>query len=141
MELVKTVESPHYQKHFSEFGPGDTIKVHVRVIEGEKERSQIFQGIVSNRRGGGLSETFTVRKMSLGVGVERIFPIHSPSIARIELVRKGKVRRAKLYYLRKQKTDRLSASRETLVRETSQASKKVKKVEVPVTPDGEAVPE
>ena len=137
MELVKSVESPHLKKHFSEFGPGDTIKVHVRVVEGEKERSQIFQGIVSGRRGGGLSATFTVRKMSMGVGVERIFPLHSPSIAKIELVRKGRVRRAKLFYLRKQKTDRLEASKESLVQVSQSSSKKKIVAEaVPVTPDG-----
>jgi large subunit ribosomal protein L19 len=83
-----------------EFGPGDTIKVHVRVIEGEKERSQIFQGIVTNIRGSGIRQSFTVRKVSGGVGVERTFPLHSPAVARIELGRKGKVRRAKLFYLR-----------------------------------------
>ena len=137
MELVKSVESPHLKKHFSDFGPGDTIKVHVRVIEGEKERSQIFQGIVSGRRGGGLSATFTVRKMSMGVGVERIFPLHSPSIARIELVRKGRVRRAKLFYLRKQKSDRLEAAKESLVQADPSGSKKAPvAAAVPVTPDG-----
>jgi large subunit ribosomal protein L19 len=83
-----------------EFGPGDTIKVHVRVIEGEKERSQIFQGIVTNIRGSGIRQSFTVRKISGGVGVERTFPLHSPAVAKIDLDRKGKVRRAKLFYLR-----------------------------------------
>jgi large subunit ribosomal protein L19 len=83
------------------FEPGDTVKVMVRVKEGEKERLQAFEGIVVARRGGGISENFTVRKVSAGVGVERIFPIHSPSIASVELVRRGRVRRAKLYYLRR----------------------------------------
>jgi large subunit ribosomal protein L19 len=115
MNLVKSVESPHLKKTFPDFGPGDTIKVHVRVIEGEKVRQQVFQGIVINRRGGGLSETFTVRKISMGVGVERIFPLHSPSVSRIEVVKKGRVRRAKLFYLRAKKSDRLEASKETLV--------------------------
>jgi len=115
MDQVKSVESPHLKKVFSDFGPGDTVRVHVRVIEGEKERSQVFQGIVINRRGAGLSETFAVRKISMGVGVERIFPLHSPSLSRIELVKKGRVRRAKLFYLREQKSDRLEASRESLV--------------------------
>ena len=115
MDMVKSVESPHLRKTFADFGPGDTVKVHVRVIEGEKVRSQVFQGIVINRRGGGLSETFSVRKVSMGVGVERIFPLHSPSVSRIELVKKGQVRRAKLFYLRAQKADRLEASRESLV--------------------------
>ena len=115
MDLVKTVESPHLRKTFSDFGPGDTVKVHVRVIEGEKERSQVFQGIVINRRGAGLSETFAVRKVSMGVGVERIFPLHSPSVSRIELVKKGRVRRAKLFHLRATKADRLEAAKESLV--------------------------
>lgn len=83
-----------------EFRPGDTIKVNVRVREGEKERLQAFEGVVIRRKGGGINETFTVRKVSNGVGVERIFPIHSPVIADIQVVREGQVRRAKLYYLR-----------------------------------------
>lgn len=82
------------------FGAGDTIRVMVRVREGDKERLQAFEGIVISKRGGGVSENFTVRKVSAGVGVERIFPVHSPSIASIEVVRRGRVRRAKLYYLR-----------------------------------------
>jgi large subunit ribosomal protein L19 len=84
-----------------DFRPGDTIRVMVRVREGDKERLQAFEGVCVARRGGGVSETFTVRKVSAGVGVERIFPLHSPAIAQIEVVRKGKVRRAKLYYLRR----------------------------------------
>jgi large subunit ribosomal protein L19 len=82
-----------------DFAPGDTIRVHVKVIEGEKERTQVFQGVVIGRRGGGIGETFTVRKVTEGIGVERIFPLNSPSIAKIEVTRKGKVRRAKLTYL------------------------------------------
>src|SRR5437763_9959002 len=100
---MSTVE--RFEKRFKtdrkmEFSPGDTIKVHVRVIEGEKERSQIFQGVVTNIRGSGIRQSFTVRKVSGGVGVERTFPLHSPAVARIELGPKGKVRRAKLFYLR-----------------------------------------
>jgi len=83
-----------------DFQPGDTLKVMVRVREGDKERLQAFEGVCIGRRGGGISETFTVRKVSAGVGVERIFPLHAPSIARVDVVRQGKVRRAKLYYLR-----------------------------------------
>ncbi|MCY9218996.1 50S ribosomal protein L19, partial [Bacillus haynesii] len=82
------------------FRPGDTLRVHVKVIEGNRERIQVFEGVVIKRRGGGISETFTVRKISYGVGVERTFPLHTPKIAKIEVVRHGKVRRAKLYYLR-----------------------------------------
>ena len=84
-----------------DFRPGDTVKVMVRVREGEKERLQAFEGVCVAKKGGGMSETFTVRKVSAGVGVERIFPIHSPSVATVEVVRHGKVRRAKLYYLRR----------------------------------------
>ncbi len=82
------------------FGPGDTVKVHVRVVEGTKERVQVFQGAVIARQGDGLRETFTVRKVSYGVGVERTFPVHTPTVAKIEVVSRGDVRRAKLYYLR-----------------------------------------
>ena len=82
------------------FGPGDTLKVHVRVVEGQKERIQVFQGVVIGRSGSGVRETFTVRKVSYGVGVERTFPLHTPTISKIEVVTRGDVRRAKLYYLR-----------------------------------------
>jgi len=85
------------------FAPGDTVKVHVKVKEGEKERIQVFQGLVISRRGGGVRETFTVRKVSQGIGVERTFPVHSPSIAKLEVDTKGRVRRAKLYYLRERR--------------------------------------
>ena len=83
-----------------EFGPGDTIAVHTKVIEGDKERIQVFQGVVLQKRGSGINATFTVRKISNGVGVERIFPLHSPRISKIERLREGKIRRAKLFYLR-----------------------------------------
>ena len=82
------------------FQPGDTVKVHTKVVEGDSERIQIFDGVVLSRRGNGISESFTVRKISYGVGVERVFPVHSPRIDRVEIVKTGKVRRAKLYYLR-----------------------------------------
>jgi large subunit ribosomal protein L19 len=100
MNELQQVESPFLRTDLPEFRPGDTIKVHVRVVEGNKERIQVFQGVVIARRGGGTRESFTVRKISGGVGVERIFPFHSPIIERIEVVRRGRVRRAKLYYLR-----------------------------------------
>jgi large subunit ribosomal protein L19 len=94
------VEATQYRDDIPDFTPGDTVNVHVRVIEGDKERIQQFQGIVIARGGHGTSRTFTVRKISGGVGVERIFPLYSPKIAKIERVRQGRVRRAKLYYLR-----------------------------------------
>lgn len=100
MNKISLVEAAHLKTDLPQFRPGDTVKVHFRVVEGDKERIQDFEGIVISRRGGGLKETFTVRKISSGIGVERIFPIHSPRIAKIELVRGGRVRRAKLYYLR-----------------------------------------
>jgi large subunit ribosomal protein L19 len=100
MEKLKLVEATQMKTDLPEFSPGDTINVHVRVIEGDKERVQQFQGVVIARHGSGMNATFTVRKISAGVGVERIFPLHSPRIARIEKLKAGKVRRAKLYYLR-----------------------------------------
>jgi large subunit ribosomal protein L19 len=99
MDVLRNVEAPHMRDDLPDFAPGDTIRVHVKVIEGEKERTQVFQGVVIGRRGGGIGETFTVRKVTEGIGVERIFPLNSPSIAKIEVTRKGKVRRAKLTYL------------------------------------------
>ena len=98
MDLSKTPAD--LLKERPEFGPGDTIDVHYRVKEGEKERVQVFRGVVISRRGPGINENFTVRKISAGIGVERIFPLHSPNILKIERIRQGAVRRAKLYYLR-----------------------------------------
>jgi large subunit ribosomal protein L19 len=100
MNKTDLVEQPYLRSDIPEFRPGDTVKVHVRVVEGTRERVQVFQGVVIRRQNGGLRETFTVRKISFGVGVERTFPLHSPSIAKLELVSRGRVRRAKLYYLR-----------------------------------------
>lgn len=99
-DLISLVEATQYKEDIPEFAPGDTVNVHVRVVEGDKERIQQYQGVVIRMRGAGGSRTFTVRKVSNGVGVERIFLIHSPKIAKIERVRQGRVRRAKLYYLR-----------------------------------------
>lgn len=99
-DIMQKVEASQMQKEIPSFSPGDTIKVHVKVREGEKERIQVFQGVVIARRGGGSRQSFTVRKISGGVGVERIFPLYSPTIDRIEVARHGRVRRAKLYYLR-----------------------------------------
>jgi large subunit ribosomal protein L19 len=100
MNKTDLVEQSYLRSDIPEFRPGDTVKVHVRVVEGNRERVQVFQGVVIRRQNGGLRETFTVRKISFGVGVERTFPVHSPSIAKLEIVSRGKVRRAKLYYLR-----------------------------------------
>jgi large subunit ribosomal protein L19 len=100
MSLVQLVEDKHMKKDVEPFSVGDTVKVHVIIKEGDKERIQVYQGDVISRRGTGLSTTFTVRKISFGIGVERVFPVHSKAIKKIEVVRKGKVRRAKLYYLR-----------------------------------------
>jgi len=100
MEKIRLVDAVQMKNNIPEFRPGDTLNVHVRVIEGDKERIQQFQGVVIARHGDGMSATFTVRKVSEGVGVERIFPLHSPRIAKIERIKEGAVRRAKLYYLR-----------------------------------------
>lgn len=100
MNKLDLVERPRLRKDVPAFRPGDTVKVHVRVSEGGRERIQVFQGVVIGRRGGGLRESFTVRKVSFGVGVERTFPIHAPMMSKLEIVQHGKVRRAKLYYLR-----------------------------------------
>ncbi|MEJ2324401.1 MAG: 50S ribosomal protein L19 [Nitrospirota bacterium] len=102
MDFVDMVEEG-YKKEVPEFNVGDTVRVYTKVVEGDKERLQPFEGVVIARKGGGAKESFMVRKVSFGVGVERIFPIHSPTIDRIKVVRKGSVRRAKLYYLREKK--------------------------------------
>jgi len=103
MSLIQLVEDKHMKKDVEPFGVGDTVKVHVIIKEGDKERIQVYQGDVIAKRGTGLSTTFTVRKISFGVGVERVFPVHSKAIKKLEVVRKGKVRRSKLYYLRRLK--------------------------------------
>jgi large subunit ribosomal protein L19 len=100
MNPTDLVEQQQLRDDVPSFGPGDTLKVHVRVVEGNRQRVQIFEGVVIRRQGGGIRETFTVRKLSFGVGVERTFPVHSPIIEKIERVTRGDVRRAKLYYLR-----------------------------------------
>jgi len=100
MEKVALIERDQVKKKLPDFTPGDTVRVRVKVVEGGRERVQAFEGVVIGRKGGGIRETFTVRRISHGVGVERTFPLHSPRIDRIDIVRKGKVRQAKLYYLR-----------------------------------------
>jgi large subunit ribosomal protein L19 len=106
MNRVDLVEKPRLRDDLPDFAPGDTVRVHVRVAEAGRERIQVFQGVVIRRQGGGIRETFTVRKVSFSVGVERTFPVHSPTIAKIEVVTRGRVRRAKLYYLRERRGKR-----------------------------------
>jgi large subunit ribosomal protein L19 len=103
MDLAGALEKGHEKNKFPAFSSGDTVKVHIRVVEAQKERIQVFQGTVIQIRGKGTGRTFTVRKLSGGLGVERIFPYHSPSITKVEVVRRGKTRRAKLFYLRQRK--------------------------------------
>ena len=103
MDLLSVVEGKYLKEKKIDFSPGDTVKVHVKIKEGDKERTQIFEGVVIQKRGKGVSQTFTVRKLSSGVGVERVFPLHSPFVSNVELLKEGKVRRAKLFYLRKMK--------------------------------------
>jgi large subunit ribosomal protein L19 len=99
-DLISLIETTQLKDDRPDFEPGDTVNVHLRVVEGDKERIQQYEGVVLQRRGSGSSETFTVRKISSGIGVERIFPLHSPRIAKIDVVRRGRVRRSKLFYLR-----------------------------------------
>src|ERR1700761_84884 len=115
MNTLDTVDAQSLRSDVPDFRPGDSLKVHVRVVEGNRSRIQVFQGVVIRRQGGGLRETFTVRKVSYGVGVERTFPVHSPSIEKIEPVTRGRVRRAKLYYLRdlRGKAARIKERRDT----------------------------
>ncbi len=114
---MNKIESDQYRKEAMDFGVGDSVRVHTKVVEGDKERIQVFSGVVIGRRGHGLNETFTVRRISYGEGVERVFPVHSPRVEKIEVERKGSVRRAKLTYLRK----RLGKGA-TLVREREERS-------------------
>ena len=106
MNTTDLIETPRLRDDLPDFRPGDSLRVHVRVAEAGRERIQMFQGIAIRRRGGGLRESFTVRKISFGVGVERTFPLHSPTIAKIEVLTRGRVRRAKLYYLRERRGKR-----------------------------------
>ncbi|SEO55851.1 MULTISPECIES: 50S ribosomal protein L19 [Propionispora] len=100
MNIIQALEQEQLRKDIPTFRPGDTVRAHVKVVEGNRERIQVFEGVVITRQGGGVRETFTVRRISYGVGVERTFPVHSPRLEKIEVVRRGIVRRAKLYYLR-----------------------------------------
>lgn len=103
MNTIQAMEAQFLKKDIPDFRPGDTVRIHVKVVEGDRERLQAFQGTVIQRRGSGMGASFTVRKISGGIGVERVFPLHSPNISKIENIRRGKVRRAKLFYLRKLK--------------------------------------
>ena len=103
MNIIDKIEREGMRKDVPEFDSGDTVRVHVKIVEGDKERIQVFEGVVIGRQGGGLRERFRVRKLSYGIGVERIFPVHSPRVDKIEITRRGRVRRAKLYYLRDRK--------------------------------------
>src|SRR5688500_19030636 len=118
MNTLDALDAASLRDDIPGFRPGDTVKVHVRVVEGTRERIQVFQGVVIRRQGGGVRETFTVRKVSFGVGVERTFPVHSPIISKIEPVTRGDVRRAKLYYLRdlRGKAAKIKEKRETTAR-------------------------
>jgi large subunit ribosomal protein L19 len=118
MNTLDTVDAGSLRDDVPDFRPGDTLKVHVRVVEGNRSRIQVFQGAVIRRQGGGVRETFTVRKISFGVGVERTFPVHTPVIEKIEIVTRGDVRRAKLYYLRdlRGKAAKIKEKRETTAR-------------------------
>ena len=118
MQTLDSIDAASLRSDVPDFRPGDTVMVHVRVREGNRERIQVFQGVVIRRQGGGVRETFTVRKVSFGVGVERTFPVHTPVIERIEVVTRGDVRRAKLYYLRdlRGKAAKIKEKRETVAR-------------------------
>lgn len=139
-EIISKVESPYKKKTgIPSFRPGDTLRVYVKVVEGESERIQSFEGIVLRRQGSNLSETFTVRKTSFGIGIERIFPLHSPRIEKIELVKSGRARRARLYYLRKLsgKAARLTEKEEQGSLSEGQTSEKEKISPAPVQEPGE----
>ncbi len=101
MNIIELIEREQLRENIPDFAPGDTVRVHAKIVEGNRERIQIFEGVVIARQGSGLREMFTVRRISYGVGVERMFPVHSPRVEKIQVVRRGAVRRAKLYYLRK----------------------------------------
>ena len=132
MKRIAQLEKQYMRDDLPEFSSGDTIRVHVRIKEGDKERIQVFQGDVIGRRGGGTGATFTVRKMSNGIGVERIFPLNSPNVAKVERVRKGLVRRSKLYYLR-ELTGKSARIKEVLTTSDKKAkkAKKASKAEKP----------
>ncbi|GAB3385319.1 MULTISPECIES: 50S ribosomal protein L19 [Amycolatopsis] len=122
MNTLDALDAQSLRSDIPDFRPGDTLKVHVRVIEGNRERNQVFQGVVIRRQGGGIRETFTVRKVSFGVGVERTFPVHSPNLSQVEVFKRGDVRRAKLYYLRELRGKKAKIKERRENRETTSAS-------------------
>ena len=136
MDLLRKIEAPHMRDDIPDFAPGDTVRIHVKVVEDKKERTQIFQGVVIGIRGSGIGKSFTVRKVTDGIGVERIFPFHSPSLAKIEVTRRGKVRRAKLNYLKelKGKSARIKEKREA----SSGKGRGKAKAKAQAQPEGEA---
>ncbi|MCP4706838.1 MAG: 50S ribosomal protein L19 [candidate division Zixibacteria bacterium] len=127
MKQIAQIEKSYMKDDLPAFAVGDTVKVHVKIREGDKERLQVFQGTVISRRGGGTGETFTVRKISAGIGVERVFPVHSPNVSNIERIRQGKVRRAKLYYLRGLTGKSARITEKLVDKSTEKAEKKTKK--------------
>ena len=122
MHSLDTLDAASLRSDVPDFRPGDTLKVHVRVVEGSRSRVQVFQGIVIRRQGGGVRETFTVRKVSFGVGVERTFPVHTPAVDKIEVVTRGDVRRAKLYYLRELRGKKAKIREKRETRDTAAAN-------------------
>ncbi|OGC77217.1 MAG: 50S ribosomal protein L19 [candidate division Zixibacteria bacterium RBG_16_50_21] len=125
MDLIAASEAKHAKTKLPEFSPGDTVKVYNRIKEGDKERIQVFEGVVVQKKGTGIGAAVTVRKISQGIGVEKVIPLHSPVLTRLELVKKGKVKRAKLYYLRglKGRSARIEEKREELERENPEVQK------------------
>ena len=129
MKQIAQIEKSFLREDLPEFGSGDTVRVHVKIKEGEKERVQVFQGTVISRRGGGTAATFTVRKVSGGIGVERVFPLHSPNLAKIERIRIGRVRQSKLYYLRSLTGKSARIKEELVSSKKNSKAKKAKKTE------------
>ncbi len=130
MDSISKIESKHIKKRIPKFSAGDTVKVYVKIKEGDKERSQVFEGVVLQRRGEGTGKTFTVRKVSAGIGVERIFALHSPNVSKIQVVKRGKVRRAKIFYLRKLmgKSAKIEEDKKKLIEEEEEEEEKKEEV-------------
>ena len=127
MNLVDQIEAKEMKKEVADVHIGDTVKVHMRIVEGEKERIQVIEGVVIKLRGGGARKTLTVRKISFGIGVERIFPIHSPRVEKIDIVKRAKIRQAKLYYLRELRGKAARLKERKPIRPTTKAKKKLKR--------------